>query len=202
VGVDRLGVAVVTHEQSDHAGGVEELLGNFPVERLAYARLSRRLRGEAEAVGALPQRLAAGGRVRSGALRMEVLWPPQALLSAPLGGADPNTQALVLLARWHRFSMLLTADAEAGDVPLDPGPIDVLKIAHHGSEDTGLPALLDATAPGLAVISVGADNPYGHPTPRTLAELASHHVPTLRTDQDGTITLEVSRRSVGVDTDR
>jgi len=201
-GVDGLGVAVVTHEQSDHAGGVEELLGHFPVEHLAYARLSRRLRGEAEAVGALPQRLAADGAIRSGALRMEVLWPPQALLSAPLGGADPNTQALVLLARWHRFSMLLTADAEAGDFPLDPGPIDVLKVAHHGSEDIGLSALLDAAAPGLAVISVGADNPYGHPTPRTLAELASHHVSTLRTDQDGTIALEVGRRSVEVGTDR
>ncbi len=201
-GVDGLGAAVVTHEQSDHAGGVEELLGHFPIERLAYARLSRHLRGEAEAAGALPQRLAAGGAIRSGALRMEVLWPPQALLSVPLGGADPNTQALVLLARWHRFSMLLTADAEAGDVPLDPGPIDVLKVAHHGSEDTGLPALLDATAPGLAVISVGTDNPYGHPTPRTLAELTSHHVSTLRTDQDGTITLEVGRRSVEVGTDR
>jgi len=201
-GVDGLGVAVVTHEQSDHAGGIEELLGNFPVERLAYARLGRRLRGEAEAVGALPQRLAAGGAIRSGALRMEVLWPPRALLSVPLWGADPNAQALVLLARWHRFSMLLTADAEAGDVPLDPGPIDALKVAHHGSEDSGLPALLDATAPGLAVISVGADNPYGHPTPRTLAELAAHHVPTLRTDQAGTITLEVGRRSVEVGTDR
>lgn len=201
-GVEGLAVAVVTHEQSDHAGGVEELLGHFPIERLAYARLSRRLRGEAEAAGALPRRLAAGGTIRSGALRMEVLWPPRALLSVPLGGADPNTQALVLLARWHRFSMLLTADAEAGDVPLDPGPIDVLKVAHHGSEDTGLSALLDASAPGLAVISVGAENPYGHPTPRTLAELASHHVPTLRTDLAGTIALEVSRRSVEVGTDR
>ena len=201
-GVDRLGVAVVTHEQSDHAGGIEELLGHFPVERLAYARLGSRLRGEAEAVGALPQRLATGGTIRSGALRMEVLWPPRALLSGPLGDSDPNAQALVLLARWRRFSMLLTADAEAGDVPLDPGPVDVLKVAHHGSEDTGLPALLDATAPGLAMISVGADNPYGHPTSRTLAELASHHVPTLRTDQDGTITLEVGRRSVEVGTDR
>lgn len=201
-GVDGLGVAIVTHEQSDHAGGIEELLGRFPVERLAYARLSRRLRGEAEAVGALPQRLAAGGTIRSGALRLEVLWPPRELLSTPLGAADPNTQALVLLARWHRFSMLLTADAEAGDVPLDPGSVDVLKVAHHGSEDDGLPALLDSTVPGLAVISVGDDNPYGHPTPRTLSELASHHVPTLRTDRDGTITLKVGPRSVGVGTDR
>jgi competence protein ComEC len=201
-GVDRLGVAVVTHEQSDHAGGIEELLGHFPVERLVYARLSRRLRGEADAAGVQPQRLAAGGTIRSGALRLEALWPPPALLSTSLGRADPNTQALVLLARWHRFSMLLTADAEAGEVSLDPGPIDVLKVPHHGSEDVGLASLLGSIVPELAVISVGADNSYGHPTPQTLSELASHHVPTLRTDEDGTITLEVGRRSVEVDTDR
>jgi competence protein ComEC len=197
-GVQRLGVAVVTHEQSDHAGGIEGLLGRFPVARLLYARLSRRLRGEAQAAGIGPTRIAAGDALRSGRLLIEVLWPPPELLAAPLAGADPNTQALVLLARWRDFSMLLTADAEAEAVPLDPGPVDVLKVAHHGSEDTGLAALLDRTSPRLAVISVGADNPYGHPTPATLAVLAAHHVPTLRTDRDGTIVLAVGRHSVAV----
>ena len=91
--------------------------------------------------------------------------------------------ALVLLAHWHRFSMLLTADAEAEAVPLDPGPVDILKVAHHGSDDAGLGPLLDRTAPSLAVISVGSDNPYGHPTPDTLFTLAEHGVPTLRTDE-------------------
>ena len=81
--------------------------------------------------------------------------------------------------------MLLTADAEAEAVPIDPGPVDVLKVAHHGSDDAGLAALLDRTGPRLAVISVGADNPYGHPTPATLATLAAHGVRTLRTDRDG-----------------
>jgi competence protein ComEC len=199
-GVRRLGVALVTHEQSDHAGGIEDLLGRFPVGRLVYARLSRRLRGEAEAAGARPMRMAAGGVLRSGGLRIEVLWPPPTLLAAPLAGDDPNTQALVLLARWRDFSMLLTADAEAEAVPLDPGPVDVLKVAHHGSEDAGLDALLDRISPRLAVISVGADNPYGHPTPATLATLAAHHVPTLRTDRDGTIVLDVGRHSVAVAT--
>jgi competence protein ComEC len=197
-GVRRLGVAVVTHEQSDHAGGIEELLGRFPIERLAYARLSRRLRGEAEATGARPERIAKGVSLRSGRLRVEVLWPPPELLTTPLAGADPNTQALVLLARWGDFSMLLTADAEAEAVPLDPGPVDVLKVAHHGSEDAGLEALLDRVAPRLAVISVGAENSYGHPAQATLATLAEHRVPVLRTDRDGTIVLEVSSNSVSV----
>jgi competence protein ComEC len=199
-GVQRLGVAVVTHEQSDHAGGIEELLGRFPVARLAYARLSRHLRGEAEAAGAAPARIAEGDALRSGRLRIEALWPPPELLAAPLDGADPNTQAIVLLARWRDFSMLLTADAEAEAVPIDPGPVDVLKVAHHGSDDAGLDDLLDRISPRLAVISVGAGNPYGHPTAATLATLAAHRVPTLRTDRDGTIALDVSRAAVEVGT--
>jgi competence protein ComEC len=199
VGADRLGAAVVTHEQSDHAGGIEELLGSFPVERLVYARLSRRLRGEADTAGAVTARMGQDGTIRSGALRLEALWPPRSLLASPLAGADPNTQALVFLARWRDFSMLLTADAEAEQVPLDPGPVDVLKVAHHGSDDAGLAALLERTTPKLAVISVGAENSYGHPTPGTLATLAGHRVPTLRTDLDGTITLDVRPGSVEVD---
>jgi competence protein ComEC len=198
-GIDRLGVAVVTHEQSDHAGGIEELLGRLPVARLAYARIGRPLLSEAMRAGTAPRRLAAGGLLRSGALRIEVLWPPSELLSSPLAGADPNAQALVLLARWHDFSMLLTADAEAESTPVESGPVDVLKIAHHGSDDAGLAGLLDRAEPKLAVISVGAGNPYGHPTPGTLATLAVHRVPTLRTDLDGTIELDVRRGSVAVE---
>ncbi|HEY5708407.1 MAG TPA: MBL fold metallo-hydrolase, partial [Solirubrobacterales bacterium] len=199
-GVSSLGVAVVTHEQSDHAGGIEELLGRFPVAELAYARIGRRLRGEAEAAGVAPVRIAAGGVLRAGRLELEVLWPPRELLAAPLAGIDPNAQALVLLVRWGHFSLLLSADAEAEAVPVDPGPVDVLKVAHHGSEDTGLDSLLDRTDPRLAVISVGEDNPFGHPTPATLQALAAHRIPILRTDLDGTISLGVSRGSVGVDT--
>jgi competence protein ComEC len=199
-GVQRLGVAVLTHEQSDHAGGLEDLLGRLPLSRLAYARLSRRLRGEALSAGAATVRIAAGAELRSGRLRLEVLWPPRALLTSSLAGADPNTQALVLLARWAGFSMLLTADAEAEAVPLDPGPVDVLKVAHHGSDDAGLGQLLDRSMPGLAVISVGAGNSYGHPTATTLAVLTAHGVPILRTDRDGTIVLDVHKRSVAVAT--
>ncbi len=197
-GVDSLGAAVISHDQSDHAGGLEELLGRFPIARLVYARLGRAPLEAARAAGVAPVRIAAGEEVRSGGLRLQVLWPPPELLSRPLAGADPNTQALVILARWRSFSMLLTADAEAEAVPLDPGPVDVLKVAHHGSEDAGLGALLDRVRPRLAVISVGADNPYGHPTATTLATLADHGVRTLRTDRDGTVTIDVSGGKVAI----
>jgi len=198
-GVDGLGAAVITHDQSDHAAGVEELLGGFPVGRLVYGRLGQRTLMEAEAAGVQPERVAAGRELRSGRLRLRVLWPPRELLAEAAPGEDPNQLALVMEARWRDFTMLLTADAEAEAVPLDPGPVDVLKVAHHGSEDAGLGALLDRARPQLAVISVGADNPYGHPTRSTLKTLAGHRVPILRTDEDGDVVIDVEAGSFRVD---
>jgi competence protein ComEC len=189
-GVGELLAAVVTHDQSDHAGGVEDVLGRMPISTLLYGAPSRQLLGFAGAAGVQAMQVAEGSEIRSGSLRLEVLWPPRDERPSP--DADPNLHALVLLARWHDFSALLTADAEAEAVPIDPGPVDVLKVAHHGSVDEGLDALLDQTAPRLAVISVGEHNSYGHPTPETLATLDRHHVPTLRTDDDGTIEIDVS----------
>jgi competence protein ComEC len=197
-GVDRLGAAIVSHDQSDHIGGIEELLGRVPIARLVYARLGRDPLAAARAVGATPTRAFAGTELRSGGLRIAVLWPPPELVETPAPGADPNQLALVLLVRWRDFSMLLTADAEAEAVPLDPGPVDVLKVAHHGSDDAGLGALLDRTRPRLAVISVGADNSYGHPTAGTLSTLAGHGIRILRTDEDGAIEIDVEPGSIAV----
>jgi competence protein ComEC len=198
-GVTGLAAAVATHDQSDHVGGLDELLySHFPIHRLVYAAPGRDFLRAARTVGVRALQVSEGSEVRSGGLRLEVLWPPGAALGA--GGDDPNQAAVVLLARWRSFSMLLTADAEAEAVPLDPGPIDVLKVAHHGSDDAGLGALLDRTVPRLAVISVGAGNPYGHPTAGTLATLAQHRIPTLRTDQVGDVEIDVTSRGWRVET--
>jgi competence protein ComEC len=188
-GVTELAAAVLTHDQADHAGGIGEILGAFPIGRLVYAQAGQRLLRAATAAQAIPTRVAEGSELRSGGLRLEVLWPPRELLATP--PEDSNLGSVVLLARWRNFEMLLTGDAEAEAVPLEPGPLDVLKIAHHGSADAGLDALLDRTAPGLAVISVGEGNPFGHPDPLVLRSLRKHGVRILRTDRSGTIELAV-----------
>ncbi len=197
-GVSELAAVVITHDQADHVGGIEELLGALPVHRLLFAAPGAEVVREARAVGVRATSIASGSTIRSGDLRLEALWPSRSALEAP-SAVDPNQSAIVLLGRWHRFSILLTADAEAEAVPIDPGAVDVLKVAHHGSEDAGLEALLDRTKPRLAVISVGSDNPYGHPAPGTLATLAERRVPTLRTDLDGDVSIDVSGRRWAVE---
>jgi competence protein ComEC len=198
-GVERLAAVIATHSQADHVGGFPDLLARIPTDRLLYARTDRTLLGAAVSAGSDPAPIAEGDRLRSGSLRVRVLWPPRASVDAPPdASADANALSLVLLARWRKFEILLTGDAEAELAPVDPGPVDVLKLAHHGSEDAGLERLLDRTSPRLAVVSVGDDNPYGHPAPASLADLSAAGVAVARTDLAGTLTIDVDRDGFSV----
>ena len=192
-----LGALALTHDESDHAGGLEDVLRRSGALRLIVGR------------GAIPEacrftrcppieRVSAGDSLHLGRLAVRVLWPPPGS-SRSQPGADRNLRALQLLVRLRGFRALLTGDAEQGFAPVDPGPVDVLKVAHHGSDDPGLDQLLDRASPVLAVISVGAGNAYGHPTAATLEELSEHGVLVKRTDRDGEVEVEVRRRrwSVG-----
>jgi competence protein ComEC len=167
------------------------VLDRFPDATLAYGVRTRYLARAANAAGERV-RLAEGSDLRSGSLRLDVLWPPRAILDDG-AGQEPNARAVVMVARWRDFAMLLSGDAEADQVPLDPGPVDVLKVAHHGSEDAALDGLLDRADPRAAVISVGEGNSYGHPAGETLATLAKHGVATFRTDLAGEIDIDVGR---------
>jgi competence protein ComEC len=187
LGIDRLGALAITHDQLDHSGAIAEVLSEAEVSRLVHARGAApahcRTHGCPD-----PRPVVAGDRIRVGALRLDVLWPPAGEL---VGNGDPNAGSVVLRARTGRFEALFTGDAEAELAPIDAGPVDLLKVAHHGSADAGLSALLTRASPQLAVISVGAGNGYGHPAPETLAVLAEGGVPLRRTDMDGEVVIEV-----------
>jgi competence protein ComEC len=133
----------------------------------------------------------AGQQLELGSIRLRLLWPPP----PPPGWrpeGDPNDRAVVALASAGPFDLLLTADAES-DVtgPLDLPAVEALKVAHHGSDDPGLPALLERTHPDIAAIEVGRHNTYGHPAPSTLAALHTKVPQVVRTDRDGTVRLHV-----------
>ena len=193
-GVERLSVLILTHDQLDHVGGAAEILRSMPVDRLVHAGVDSRLIGLAAYEGVDRQLVHEGSELRlARGLSIGVLWPPSGLLVGR--PADANERSLVLLVRWRHFTALLTADAESEAAPTEPGPVDVIKIAHHGSRHEGLDHLLEVSVPKLALISVGEENTYGHPTSQTLRSLASHSVPALRTDLDGSVGAHVSKGS-------
>jgi competence protein ComEC len=206
-GVSRLDVLVLTHAQLDHEGAGLAVVRAFAPRLLidggagwpttVQHGLPAAMR--AEHTRELDAR--AGEQIALAGIRLRVLWPP-----APPPGwrpsGDPNNRAVVALVRVGTFDLLLTADAESDITgPLHLPPVDALKVAHHGSADPGLPALLQRLRPSVAAIEVGRHNDYGHPTASTLAALRV--VPNvIRTDQDGTVRLRVSGETMRLEKHR
>ena len=197
LGIRRLDVLVGTHAQADHIGGADRVLRALPVAAVLDGRdRVREQQGDemaraAAATGARTIPAQTGQTIRIGAATAEVLSPPRRD-GPPVPGADPNQRAIVLRVTGGGIRLLLTADAESDVLaPLDPGPVDILKVSHHGSADEGLARLLGSMRPRLAVIEVGKGNTYGHPTRSTLSALRSARVRTLRTDLDGMVVVDV-----------
>src|SRR5206468_491804 len=112
-------------------------------------------------------------------------------------GAPTNDRAIVMEAMVGGRSALLTADAESDVLTgLDLHDIDILKVSHHGSNDDLLPELLARTTPEVALISVGRNNDYGHPTPATLRML--NGIEVHRTDLEGTVSADASPQGISV----
>ena len=197
LGVERLQALFITHADLDHTGGLTEVLSAVEVREFLIGRRSGAIEGAARAAGARIVPVAEGSTVDLGRLRIDVLWPPRTAVANPV--AEANDDSLVLAARFGAYDALITGDAEQESTHLEPGPFDVLKVAHHGSDDAGLPALLDRSVPRVALIGVGAGNGYGHPTDSTLTTLADHGVCTLRTDLDGTSTVSIGPAGLAVE---
>jgi competence protein ComEC len=194
-GVRSLDLVVLTHPSLDHAGGLEKVLQELKVGAfIDGAHGSRdpthlRVLAAARGHGVRVTAASAGDAIRLGRLRLRVLSPDSLRREA---AEDANQTALVLLASYGGIDVLLPADAES-DVTLSLRlpPVEVLKVAHHGSEDVGLPELLERLTPSTAVIEVGAHNRYGHPHQTTLRALAAAGIRTYRTDRDGDVRLEL-----------
>jgi competence protein ComEC len=195
-GVKRLDGLVLTHAQTDHEGMALEVMRAVPTRLVVDGGVGWPTYVQRALPAALAESRArrldahAGQVVRFGAITMRLLWPPPPAPGFRPEG-DPNDRAIVALVQVGDFDLFLPADAESNVTAALPLPrVEALKVAHHGSTDDGLPALLERLQPTVAAIEVGQGNTYGHPTPSTLAALRGvDHV--FRTDRDGTVRLRV-----------
>jgi competence protein ComEC len=193
---------ILTHFHADHADGLPGVLRGRTVGAIETSVLDEpageaaAVRREAAAAGVPEVRAAAGEERRIGPLRWRVLWPPPD--AAALPDDNPNDASVALLVRTGGLTLLLMGDLEpsAQDELLARVPdlprVDVLKVAHHGSSYQD-PALFARVRPRLALISVGAGNPYGHPSARTVTELRALGAVVLRTDTDGSVAVTGDR---------
>ena len=212
LGVRRIDVVILSHAHEDHAGGLVAVLQNFrvglvldsglPHQAPSYARIR-----ELVAARGIPYRLARRGmRLDLGdGLRLAVLLPQEPLIAG--SGSDVNLNSVVVRAIYHHVGVLFTGDMEALNESqlLDLGDdvrSAILKVAHHGSDTGTTEAFVDAVRPAVAVISVGAMNPFGHPHRRTLDVLEEWGAQVYRTDRDGAVLIQSDGRRITVRTVR
>ncbi len=198
LGIRRVPLVVLTHFHADHVDGLPAVLGGRQVGTVWVSRLQDPPEGvslvrtttAAAGLTTVPAPYAATRRV--GDIILEPVWPlPDSPTVGPGDGSTANNASVVMLARIRGVTFFLGGDIEPeGQQRLAaalPGlHVDVLKVPHHGSRYQDVP-FLQSLGARLAVISVGADNDYGHPAPETVAALAATGERVLRTDRDGSV---------------
>ena len=201
LGVTRVPAVVLTHFHADHVDGLEGVLSDREVGEIQVTSLREPAYGADAVDGSaarygVPVRVpAVGERAGAGGVSWELVGPSRVL------GENPNDASLVLLVRSHGLRILLAGDAEPPEQgqleALGLGNVDVLKVAHHGSrhQDHGFIADL---RPRVALVSVGADNDYGHPAPDLTSWLEVSGVDVRRTDRDGDVAVVTEPGSWGV----
>ena len=198
---------VLTHPHTDHAAGLIDVLKRYRVlhfvteKVLGSTATYKRLEDELAVKKLSAQYLFSGDRIDfSDKTEISTLWPTQewlnqSQLQAANGSNDSqnldlNGFCLVQLFTYGNFTALLTGDAGANiedKLAAEIGKVDVLKVPHHGSKTGMSDFFLNQIKPSLAIISVGANNRYGHPAQSALDLLTSHNIKYFRTDKDGTV---------------
>jgi len=194
LGVRTLKLAIFTHFDEDHIGGADAVIRRFPAEKIwigtgeAENEAAERLLQSAAETDAEVLQVFSGAMLELGDLFLYVMSP----LTKHSGNG--NEDSLIVKMRYGNVSALFMGDAgieqefllveRYGKAQLS---VDLCKIGHHGSNSSTSLAFLECAQPLYAVISCGADNPYGHPTGRVLADLEFFGVEVFRTDLQGEI---------------
>jgi competence protein ComEC len=200
-----LDLVVLTHPHADHVGGLVDVLNSFSVRAIVHNKIAyqsadyQKFLELASQHGIPLHNVFAGDRMAlDSATSFSVWYPPRdarQLSGAgfdPFDGEDINDSSLVFELVCGDFTALFTGDSPdvVQNFLLGEGvvsPVRVLKVAHHGARDGLSSEFLKKLNPALAIISVGANNKYGHPHKETLEKLKDAGVQIKRTDLDGTV---------------
>ena len=198
VGVESLDLVIATHADADHIGGLEEVVRHYqprffmdngvPHTTQTYFGLLEAVRDAGSQLIPLTDR-----RIGLGEASLQVIPPPG---DESLGNNDNSVGVIV---SYGNFDAALTGDAEQpefgwwlANVPQLLEPVEVYKAAHHGSLNGDSPESMAAFSPETVIISVGADNDYGHPSTEALSLYEGVGADIYRTDQSGTIVVTAS----------
>ncbi len=206
--LDKVEYMVITHSDSDHVNLMEEILDSYDVDNIFFNNVTKDLSKVYEnfCIKAREEEEASVVEITSPDDSLYVIEGQNYKLTVFSSGNDgfsgasgiKNSMSIICLLEYGSRKVLFTGDAEiqteewfveyatAEGYDID---IDVLKVAHHGSDTSNSQLFLEAVAPEYAIISCGENNPYNHPSQMVMNRLVECKVATYRTDKHGSIVL-------------
>ncbi|MFH0905622.1 MAG: ComEC/Rec2 family competence protein [bacterium] len=190
----RLALIVLTHPHADHAAGLVEIAKRYPIDEFlfngsAYSTETYQALLSQINLQHIPTNVVdPSDRYNFDGVSLAAIYPPGPASNV---SDDPNTASIVLAVNYQGFSGWLMGDAgsEAEKQLIAEGKtrdIDILKVAHQGSQTASSPEFLASARPEVAVVSVGKNN-FGHPHQIVLDRLQQSGAQVFRTDQDGMV---------------
>jgi len=209
----RLDLVAITHPHEDHVAGLALLLDRYRIGGVVEPGMIGPGPGDAAfrqrmaQLGRQSRVVAAGDRLTLDGIQIDIHWPRRGTVPLRAGGSgkEINNVSLVLDLRFGERRLLLTGDVEeeidpqlmaAGLAATSDRRLDVLKVAHHGSGTATTDAFVEQLRPRVAVVSAGLGNPYGHPSPKTVARLRDVGAQLFRTDLNGTVEITTDGRDL------
>lgn len=187
MGIYRVDGVILTHHDADHSGGIPYLLNRIPADAVFLAEHSEQDENKQAILDA------AGGNAVLVQQDVQLSWDETTLtIFAPISNTNDNESSLCILFTKEDCDILITGDLGInGENKLllekDIPQLTALIAGHHGSSYSTGEGLLTKTKPQYVFISVGEDNPYGHPSQQVLDRLERYDCTVYRTDEDGTI---------------
>ncbi len=210
----KLDLVVLTHPHLDHLGGLVEVLRKYQVKKVLTTDMVSSIPHFIEWNHLLKAKAINTFTAMSGQsvilnydTKLEILNPGGAL---PETGRDMENEGIVLRLTRGKISFLFTADIESeaeAELLRRRADLDctVLKVAHHGSSASSTAGFLSVTRPEVAVISVGVENRFGHPSMEVIDRLKESSIPAqniFRTDLSGTVEFTTDGSALWVKTSK
>jgi competence protein ComEC len=195
----KIDYVILTHPDMDHIGGMVGLLENFEISNVIFnfdlKDQSKYIKGLRQSIENEKSNIIEGldtADILIDGCDFDFVWPKDDLTSK--SSLSSNDSSVSMKMSYKGFDLFLGGDISENvedKIVNEINEIEVMKISHHGSNTSNSSEFLESLSPEYAIISVGKNNQYNHPSKRVLGTLEEQKIKYFRTDQEGDIECKV-----------
>lgn len=185
--ITKIDYLIGTHPHEDHIGGLDDVINSFEIGKIYMPKVQTNTKTFESVLDAVANKgLSIYSPKSEDTFKLETA--NCTVLSSEQENTNLNNSSIVIRMTYGKDSFLFMGDSEKEVEGARKWPqTNILKVGHHGSETSTTTDFLTQVKPEIAIISVGKDNSYGHPTEVVLQRLKANNIEVHRTDEEGTI---------------